>query len=73
MPVWVFMTYLGELEVGGPLVSLIVPADPKSQAEDWGEVDEEEGHLFLHIKILYEEDYHPKPVHTHGMQMLLHW
>ena len=67
MPAWMFTTYPGELEVEGPPVSIILPADPKSQAEVWGEVDEEGGHLYKCNKILYEEDYHPKPVHTHGM------
>ena len=66
MPVWMFITYPGELQVGGPLVSLNLPANPTSQSEDQGEVDEEGGHLYKHIKILYEEDYHPEPVHTHG-------
>ena len=67
MPAWMFTTYLGELEVGHPLVSLFLPADPKYQAEDQGEVDKEWGHLYKFMKILYEENYNPKPVHTHGM------
>ena len=67
MPVRMLTMHPGELEVRGPVVTLILPADPKSQAEDWGEVDEEGGHLYECIKIIYEEDYHPKPVHTHGM------
>ena len=50
----------------GPPISLILPADPKSQAEDWGELDEEGGHLHECIKILYKEDYHPEQVHTYG-------
>ena len=67
MPAWMFTTYPGDLEVGGHPVSLILPADPKSKTEDQGELDEEGGHLYEHIKILCEEDYRPKPVHTHGM------
>ena len=60
-------------EVGGPPVSLTLPADPKSQVEDWGEVDKEGGHLYEYIKIIYEEDYHPEPVHTHETWAPLHW
>ena len=30
-------------------------------------MDEERGHLYECINILYEEDYHPEPVHTHRM------
>ena len=72
MPAWMFTAYLGELEVGGPPVSLIFQADPKAQAEDWGEVDKEGGYLHECIKILYEEDYHPEPVHAHVMANALY-
>ena len=71
MPAWMVTTYPGELLLGSPPISLVLPADPKSQAEDWREVDEEGGHLYDSIKILYKEDYHPKPVHTHEMADVL--
>ena len=31
-------------------------------------MDEEGGYLYKHIKMLYEEDYHPEPVQTHGTE-----
>ena len=58
MLAWMFTTYLGKLEVGGPPVSLTPVEGPKSPAEDQEEVDEEEGHLYKCIKMFYEEDYH---------------
>ena len=68
MPAWMFTTYLGELEVGGPRVSLTPPAGSKSQPEDQGEVDEEGRHLCEHIKKLYKENYLSELLHTHGME-----
>ena len=62
--VWKFTLYLGDLEVGGPPVSLTNLADSKPQREDWGEIDEEGGHLYDHMKMLYEEDFCLEPVCT---------
>ena len=66
-PAWEFVMYLVELEAGRPSVS---PASRGLQTleERSREVDEEGGHLYDHIKMLYKEDFHPEPVLTQGME-----
>ena len=64
LPAWEFATYLGELGAGKPPVSLAPPAGSKPLMEDKEEVDKEGGHLYDHIKMLYEKDFCPKPVLT---------
>ena len=68
LPAWEFGPYPGELEAGGPLVSLTPLLGSKPWKGDLGEIDEEGGHLYGHIKILYEENFHPDPVQTQGME-----
>ena len=49
-------------------VSLAPPAGSKPQEEDWGDIDEDEGHLYDQVKMLHEEDYEPSPVFTQRME-----
>ena len=62
LPALEFVTYPRELEAGRPTVYLAPSVDSKPQIEDQGQVDEEGGHLYNHIKMLYEEDLCLEPV-----------
>ena len=62
-----FTTYLEELEVGSPPVSH-PSSGPQIPSRRLGEVDEEGGHLYKHLKMMYKEGYHPEPVQTQGTQ-----
>ena len=52
----------------GPPVSLVPQPGSKPHREDQGEVDEEGGHLYSCIKMLYEDDFHVEPVLTQGVE-----
>ena len=68
MPVWMITTYPRELEVGSPLVFLCPSSRPQVLSRRLGEVDEEGGHLYKDIKMLYEEDYCQELVQTWGTE-----
>ena len=68
LPAWELAIYLGELEAGGPPVFLAPPVGSKPQKEDWGDVDEDRGHLYNQVKMQYEEGYELSPVFTQGME-----
>ena len=68
LPVWELATYLGELEAGGPSMSLAHPVDSKPWREEWGNIDEDEGNLYNWMNMLYEEGYKPRPVLTQGTE-----
>ena len=68
MPTWELTPYPGELLAGRPPVSLALLVGSKPQMGDWGEVDEEGGHLYDPIKMLYKDDFCPEPVLTQGME-----
>ena len=68
LPAWQLATSLGELEAGGPPKSLAPSVGSKSQKEDRGDIDEDGGHLYDRIKMMYEEGYDPEPVLTQGTE-----
>ena len=68
LPAWELATYPGELEAGGPPESLAPPVGSEPQKEDQGDVDEDGGHLYNRVKMLYNEAYEPKPLLTQGME-----
>ena len=55
LPAWELATYPGELEAGGPPKSLAPPVGSKPWKKDRGDIDEDRGHWFDRIKMLYEE------------------
>ena len=67
LPDWELATYLGELEAGAQQ-SLAPPMGSKPKKEDHGDVDEDGGHLYDRVKMLYEEVYEQKPLLTQGME-----
>ena len=68
LPAWEFTPYPEELEAGEPPVSLTPPLSSKPQKGDQGEIDEEAGHLYNHIKMPYEKNFYPGPVQTQEME-----
>ena len=64
LPAWELAPYPVELEAGGSPESLAPPEDSKPQKEDRRDIDEDGGHLYDRIKMLYEEGYEPEPVLT---------
>ena len=58
----------GSWRLAGLSVSLAPLVGSKLQMEDQGEVGEEGGHLYDHIKMVYEEDFCPESVLTQGME-----
>ena len=57
LPAWELTAYLGQLEAGRSPKSLALPVGSKPQKEDRGDVDEDGGHLYDWVKMLYEEGY----------------
>ena len=68
LPAWEFALYPGKLEAGGPHGSLAPTAGSKPWREDQGEIDNEGGHLYDHMQMLYEEAFCLEPVQTQGME-----
>ena len=68
MQVWELTTYLGEFEAGGLTESLALPVGSKPQKEDWGDIDEDGGHLYNWVKMLFEDGYETRAVLTRGME-----
>ena len=68
LPVWELVAYPGELEVGGTPESLVPLVGSKPHMEDCNDIDEDEVHLYIRVKMLYEEGYKPKPVLTQGTE-----
>ena len=66
LPAWELAIYPGEMEADGPSVSLAPPVGSKPQKEDQGDIDEDGGHLYNGVKMLYQEGSESSPVFTQG-------
>ena len=63
---WLFIQ--GRWKLVGLLCPLAPPVGSKPWKEDWGDVDEDGGHLYDQVKMLYEEGYESSLVFTQGIE-----